>query len=165
MGNSEVAEGRVLSRRKWGDDVCLPTCQGENGNMVHSESCSLPGHHRLFTLGERSCVLLCSLEAAGKGRVVSKLGQGHQMTNWFLSQGCPWEGPCTYSSSAIPTEPIPSAFTERWTLYMHMLSFSVTHLNKETQKYKVIIGSCHDVIYFCETQKHFQKMFSYKIII
>lgn len=96
-----MAVGLVLSQRYRGDDVCLPTCQGENGNMVHSERCSLPGHHRLFTLGERRGVLLCSLEAAGRGRVVSKLGQGHQMTNWFLSQNCPWEGPCTYSISVI----------------------------------------------------------------
>lgn len=104
VGNSEVAVGFVLSERYRGDDVCLPTCQGENGNMVHGERCSLPGHHRLFTLGERRGVLLCSLEAAGRSRVVSKLGQGHQMTNWFLSQNCPWEGPCTYSSGAMGTD-------------------------------------------------------------
>ncbi len=32
---------------------------------------------------------LGSFEAVGRNRVVSKVGQGHQMTNWFLSQGPP----------------------------------------------------------------------------
>jgi len=104
-----MAVGLALSKCLRGDDVCLPTCQGENGNMFHCECCSLPGHHQLFTLGERSGVLWAPLRLWAETGWF--LGQGHQMTNWFLSQGCPWEGPV---HSVIHTDGwVPSPFTER----------------------------------------------------